>query len=541
MRARSRRFARKKGISEVIGALLLMLVVVIAVGTFAFYLSNLQKQGEARNSYLNSVKNDDLQITNLQLFPNDPNTMYQFKFTQVFAGATVISPTLNYVDMISGGIKADNYSRSYDFYFGRGSYYNTIASGIAGYVCAPSGAGNPYGPNFPVCGANCLSSCAGSSPLSPTSSSIVLQTSPGSANCGNITTGEYGCNIQFFSAYWYSANVTVRDLNTQSSGVSSVELNSNWLNGFYITLPAAEVTPSNQGLFSSNSSTGYTTLSPLFLESESSQTLYLNLSPFSISRNVSISLTLLSTAGNYFSSFFSAPSALIQSTVVPNNDNIYTVDVPTFSGTQSSDINGTIQNYMWQMNIQNSTQTSTIYENGPLFEYLPENFLTSGELKNPNLGLDGPLSITLVAVNQFGIMSTPAVISFSGDPQITPVADITPQPPAPGDQYSPTPPAPGVVNPAGTAICSGAPMFVAVNVTDIFGRPVPGGIPVSFIPYGSVTIDPSYTTVDTYQVMNPNAPNDLISIAAVKIDSCTSGASIGATPGNLHPFIIPLT
>ena len=53
------RKGQRRGVSEVIGAFLLMIVVVVAVGAFALYLSEAQKDAEVRQTFQNAVKNKD--------------------------------------------------------------------------------------------------------------------------------------------------------------------------------------------------------------------------------------------------------------------------------------------------------------------------------------------------------------------------------------------------------------------------------------------------------------------------------------------------
>jgi hypothetical protein len=72
------RFRRERaGISEVLSALILIIVVVTAVASLGFFLSTAQKQAEASRDYLTSVQNDDLQIVYSQFYPNDPSIQWE--------------------------------------------------------------------------------------------------------------------------------------------------------------------------------------------------------------------------------------------------------------------------------------------------------------------------------------------------------------------------------------------------------------------------------------------------------------------------------
>src|SRR5271169_5344864 len=75
------------------------------IETFAFYSSSLQKQTKDGQNFLNNVKNDNLQTTNLQLFPSYPNTLFKFTFipARTFDSNSISSSntTIDYVSYIS--------------------------------------------------------------------------------------------------------------------------------------------------------------------------------------------------------------------------------------------------------------------------------------------------------------------------------------------------------------------------------------------------------------------------------------------------------
>jgi flagellin-like protein len=514
----------QRAVSEVLGALLLMLVVVIAVGTFAFYLSSLQSQGEARENFLNSVKNDKLQITNLQMYPSNPSTLYEFQFNKsyIISGPHTgdISSSVEYVNMMSFGVEAYNYSSSNDLLFGPGSYYNMIQGGVAAYVCAPTGT---YGTGFPIC-------------TPSTSYSIFLQDAPtaDACNVGSQIAAPVDCSVVFSLAQWYSANVTVRNLNTQNSGIDNVQVNSQWINSFNTTLPISQVTPQNGGLYSSNAS-GFDMSSPLFMPSEDSQTLYLNFSTLDNQSNSnllktgSLSFTILSTAGNYFSTFYAAPTTLVQDSVISFNDNTYTVDVPTFTDVQGSDLNGTIQSYIWRVDVPNSTswsywnqysQMATAFSYTSSFQFEPEDLFAS-ELASPsfatinqNLDIEGPFNITLVAVNQYGLLSDPSSIIFSpSDNKIAPVNDLS------VSSSSPT--------------CASGPTITATLLEQPYGTPAPENSLVTFQAMGSFTLS------------SPAAYTNSAGQASVTVNSAScpepGNYAVQVTYGNLVPFTIVLS
>jgi archaellum component FlaG (FlaF/FlaG flagellin family) len=59
----------RKGVSEVVGALLIIVILISAVATLSFFLTTSQAQAQTRATYLATVQNDDLQITNAQFSP----------------------------------------------------------------------------------------------------------------------------------------------------------------------------------------------------------------------------------------------------------------------------------------------------------------------------------------------------------------------------------------------------------------------------------------------------------------------------------------
>jgi Bacterial Ig-like domain (group 1) len=57
---------RRSGVSEVVGALLIILILISALASLAFFLSTAQKQAQVRNNYLSGVQGEDLDIVAAQ-------------------------------------------------------------------------------------------------------------------------------------------------------------------------------------------------------------------------------------------------------------------------------------------------------------------------------------------------------------------------------------------------------------------------------------------------------------------------------------------
>ena len=73
-----RSFAKTKAVSPVVATMILIVVVVVSVGSFAYLLSGLQSQSENSQSKIQNAQNEKLQITSESLYPSDPNTQFQF-------------------------------------------------------------------------------------------------------------------------------------------------------------------------------------------------------------------------------------------------------------------------------------------------------------------------------------------------------------------------------------------------------------------------------------------------------------------------------
>jgi len=69
---KSRHLRERKAVSEVVGALLLIIVVVSAVASLGYFLANAQQQAQNRNQYLTNLHNDNLQVIRASFLPCSP-------------------------------------------------------------------------------------------------------------------------------------------------------------------------------------------------------------------------------------------------------------------------------------------------------------------------------------------------------------------------------------------------------------------------------------------------------------------------------------
>jgi len=204
-------FAKKKrAVSEVVGAMLLLIVVVVAVGTFSYYLSTTQQQAQSRQTFINSVKNENLKI----------------------------------------------------------QYINMTTSGLIGYI------------------------------------------------------------------RWI--NITIQNLNTQTSTLAHIQLDGVWVPGFY------------------TSNYFYNSTTHLTLPARSATTVRFNATnlPTQIFRNQSMQIILLTQSGNYFETAYNTPSSIITEQLNTESYKVGGVpvvgDVPLFSAVQSQPQNSTwLRGYYW--------------------------------------------------------------------------------------------------------------------------------------------------------------------------------------------------
>jgi len=341
----------------------------------------------------------------------------------------------------------------------------------------------------------------------------------------NFTNTPFLGDYSFRTATWSNATISVRNLNTLSSGLRAIQINNNWIG----TKPGNWWFPVNQegqitDFVSDNNSKliGYNATGPeVSLPARSSVNLLLNLSSLSIPRNDSLQIVLLSTYGNYFTTFYAVPNSLIESSVNTENLVTLTKDVPVFDGSTSSSTNGSISYYLWRIDIPNSSWDGswgdvrnivTVFNTGSAIQYRPDQLgITMKQLGL--LNITGPFRVSLITVSQFGFMSGPQVTVFNNDPGIAPPDVITA--------------AQSVLTPCSST--PGTPVIVKAQLTNIFGLPVANGTQVLFQPAygGPVIATPVNSTVHGF--------------VETKISSCIGGSSaIEVEYGNLPSFLLTL-
>ena len=258
----------RSGISEVVGALLLMIVVVVAVGTFAYYLNNLQNQTQNRQSFQNNVANDKLQITQLQFSLSNPSIQYEI-FNRSNPSFRFYIQDVSPLTVILVNEK------------------NGTANSTNLYETSPT-------KNIVAFYNNISSSATADLTISPTTPWII-----------NFTTSSSPGPFSFRIATWGNATITVRNLNTATSGIKGIEVNGSPLGAqrgnYWFPIGIG----GKLQYVNTTTKAGYNFTGPsLTLPAKSSVNLLLNLSSLSIPRNTNFQIVMLSTIGNYFTTFY---------------------------------------------------------------------------------------------------------------------------------------------------------------------------------------------------------------------------------------------
>ncbi len=441
---------RKRAISEVVGAMLLILIVVIAVGTFAFFLSAVQTQDEDRSSFLSSVADEKLQISNLQFSLN--NSLIQYEIYNLSNNTKYYVQMINdtMVDLIneasgmlyhSANLNASNANLALPFV---PAFYNSINSSTTATI------------NTEIAG-NVM-------PL------WNITFDPPS------TPGGWA----FRTATWSNAMITVRNLNIQSSGIKAIEVNGNYLDNNWTLL----------GSNGQSQNYSFTTI-PITVPAKQSVNIELNLTYLNIPRTSPMQIVLESSALNFFTTSYGPPSAVIQESVDSENYLITSRDVPMFSGSDSAGSNGSfIQQYIWQIDVPESTvqpgwtwssvgSLDTSFAYGQSFQYRPESFFTSPQLvgSTSTTLVDSSAHFTSAQVGEYlTYTSGPAanepeqITGYTSNTLTT--AGFIPAPDTSGDTYMVTPtPTSTVVVASGTTntITITGPFRVTLTTVDQYG------------------------------------------------------------------------
>jgi len=113
----------RKGVSEVMGALLLIIVVIVAVASLASFVSIAESNAQKRQSYITSVQDENLEITGAQFNEGPPG---EWATANITVRNTNTAPsTLNFVKASDSWLRVwevsgQRWANGSDIYFGSG-------------------------------------------------------------------------------------------------------------------------------------------------------------------------------------------------------------------------------------------------------------------------------------------------------------------------------------------------------------------------------------------------------------------------------------
>jgi flagellin-like protein len=422
---------RRKGVSEVLGALLLIIVVVVAVSSLAYFVASTQAAAEKRSSYLASVANENLQVPYAQFSPNSPSIQWEL---DNIPGCTSPCGPRYYVQIVSVNelilTQIDN----------SGVLPITITKLVDG--------------------------------VNPASTLFIHKGATAQLNLliPQIDFGYATPQWVFNPATWSNLTVNVLNLNTQDSDLFQIKVNNNWLSSW------EQVDQTGHTLLSSFSPT----VPPLVVPAKGSVNLNLSLAGFSIAKNDSVKITLLTTAGNFFTTLYSPPIPVIESSASTENYQIITRDIITFDGSHSTASGDSIQTFLWEFQLptlaagcslsafSNPANLDAGFATGETVQYNPEGIFTTAQLQKDCI--TGPIKASLVAVDDNGLMVSTQPVVISSDPNIAPVASLT------GAGAGPS------------------PRTITITVMDIFGRPASGVVVTAATLSGDASTSSAQTT-----------------------------------------------
>lgn len=429
--------SRKKGISEVLGALLLMVVVVVAVGAFAYFLSSTQAAAEARSNLISNVENENLQVVNIDPAPSNP--MIQFEmFSVTNTTNTYYVQMENSMEVL---LSSNSNSSSYDALLRYENSSNSLVPASYNWInstttanLALSNIAEPYGPANPY-----------------------------------ILTFFAGGDFGFEYANWQNITFTIRNLNTQNSGLSRLSINNHYVTSWDELNQTGGV--ASEYDFSTP---------PLEILAKQSVTIFVDLTSYQIPETQALSILLLSSASNFFSYVFSPPTSFVKVSTNTQNYLVTTRDVPEFDGSGSTASgSASIVSYLWRIDVPeygwngdwgDVANIATVFVYGETIQFSPEALFTQSQLMN--LNITGPLRVTLTTIDSNGLVAISQSTILPKDPNIDPAGSLN------------------------VTIPKNSGGILTVEVKDIFGRPL-AGAPVLFLSSpGGATFSPTSAVTD---------------------------------------------
>lgn len=277
---------------------------------------------------------------------------------------------------------------------------------------------------------------------------------------------------------WHNLTLTIRNTNTASSQLIQVKAGSFWFPHWNeIDTASGHVTSQSYGVGNP----------PLLFPPKATTEILVNFSSSQVLlRNTSVQITLLTAAGNFFTTVYSPPTALGVVGVGSVNFQYYNRDIVTLDASQSQGSNGSqIVSYAWKVDVINSTKAGSCTASafgtaanilsvnvfGRVGKFFPETFQNSTLQPLRTVCVSGPFRVTLSVADGRGLISNASSVIIPQDANMAPIATLA-------------------LSPSNLS-CAGSPSL-SVAVQDVFGRGAPfATVLVSHT--GTTNVGSSYT------------------------------------------------
>lgn len=313
---------------------------------------------------------------------------------------------------------------------------------------------------------------------------------------------------------WNMVNLTIRNTNTASSQLTQVKA------GIYWFAHWNEINPTT-GKITINSTSGKHLVygigkPPLLIPAKGTVGVLLNFTTnkqVAPARNASITITLLTAAGNFFSTVFSPPNAVGQVGLNSVSSQYFNRDVVSLDGSKSQNSNSSqIVSYRWTVGVIDSTKapcTSAAFGNpsnfkrvilaGKLSQMFLEAFQNSTLQPLRNFCLTGPFQASLSVFDTLGFIGNGSTVMVPVDSNMAPTAQVTAS--------------------QGATTCTAGTATISGRVFNVFGAAVSNAI-VLTTHTGTATLNPSY-------------PTNAAGLFTISLTPCTAPVSVTISVNSL--------
>lgn len=296
---------------------------------------------------------------------------------------------------------------------------------------------------------------------------------------------------------WYTANLTVRNTNTAPSTLSYVKVGGAWLRTWEVS---GQKFGNGSDIFFGSGRSGEFVLNTLTIPAKGVVQVNLNFTTvgttkdLGLQRNSTLTIVLLTAAGNFFTTIYDPPTAAFTESVVQTPFLSASRDLLQFNGGQSTNGNGTVQSYQWTIEVPpqswngqwNSTAVETFTASGRIFTY-PEDLLSQGCFATQKCTLDeaGPILVTLEVTDSNGFTSSTLPTIIAPDQALSPPGNLAViSNTVSGTCYNMEP-----------GYCTAS---LTVQLTDVFGNDVSGQVVDFSTSSGNITnINPTFAATNS--------------------------------------------